>query len=137
MHYLYFVVVDKEEATTSEEARINAYNTLEREWFVNSWYFWNWPADYYSVWWKWTWLFSELNWKDTPDREWTSNFNMYWYEDDAIIITEDIINKLKENYKDDEDIEIFNSMDYEDLKLSTFNTEEFKWHWLVIIDYHN
>ena len=56
------------------------------------------------------------------------------YNDDAVVITAELIKALKKEY--DNDIEVYDSVNYQEINVVELN-KEYIGDWLVVVDYHN
>lgn len=124
MHNLYFVIVDKDNAEDSEEARREVDNILNNEWFVWEGYFSNAKADWFVIWWRWSaCLWGEESW---------DHYAFLWGEDDAQVITKEILEKIKNEYWD---AEVFDTIELEEFEAKDLD-KSYIWQWIVIVDYH-
>jgi len=134
MHSLYLVF-----SKYKNSEKIN--NDLIEQWFSNQWFFSTWKSDWFVIWWRWTWILSDIQWIDIEKK---NNFNLNWSKDDHQLITEDLFNKLKDQYPDAECLLYSNDIQYPDdnyidkeKELSDIIFDEIKWMYITIIDYHS
>ena len=131
MHNLYFGIVNKEDASTSLEAREYLHNWLNENWFVWEGFYSCWKCDWFVIGWRWNWLLQEMiTWEEHYDKD--SVYNDYWTEYDAMEWTNKLLDKLKENYWD---VEVVDT--YEEHETTIDKLENIDDDWIVVVDYHS
>jgi len=151
MHNIYFWLVKKTEADTSEEAKIVFKNFLEENWFTYEWFYSNWRADWFVIGGRWSWILKDLE-------EWTELFsqsdNRYRYNDlgesdDAMLLNKKLYDNIKKRYKEladsfsDDDILIVNTYDLEEYPLDEMPEKDSNGdtlvdnYYIIVVDYHS
>lgn len=159
MHILYFVILDQEDAADSRKARNAATNILIEENFCyESGFFSSAKADGFTVGGGWSGIlqlmkigitekdFSHLS---EHDREicWAEhggNGPCPWakrsmcgteeYDDDAMIVTEELYRKLVEEYPD---TEVYDANLREEMVVCDMKSKDVMNRWIVVVDYHS
>jgi hypothetical protein len=180
MHYLYFVKVQKDEATSAREAINRAQSILDEEDFVAGEGYWGGgKCDWYVMGGRWSGELSGLSiegdfyeevlkfvrskegnrkdfgWVSVSDcKKYADEIQKLWLalggknanpyardcykrdglEDDAVILSPEIIAAVKEKWRDE--VEYYDSDSFEEKNLSALSNEDIG-HWLVAVDYHN
>jgi len=127
MHSLYFVMFEKERATSAGIAGWVADTILIDEGFCNQGYFGAGRSDRYEIGWRWKGLFEKLF---NPD---ISFHNLPPITENAILITDAVRLKLNEFRPD---VEIFDADEYIEFNVSDLSSKHNN-KWFVIIDYHH
>ena len=135
MHYLWFLILGKENYKDPNHARKLALSELENQWFFNQkWMFGGWPSDWGVVWWRWSWILSLC--EDKRDA-----YLHDWDEDDCILLDKKWLTKVAKamehfEYKTVSLIDFVND-EFWDWDATMEDIERMKWNYLVVIDYHN
>ena len=139
MQKIYFVLIDKENAQSSEKARKNAYHTLIGEGFIYTLeFFTGGRCDRFNIGGGWSGFFTTLmTGKDMSKRKAKSFLGC---DDDAQILSKSLLRKLKEwDKKNDiqwmKPVCYFDSDNYLERELSEM-TEEHLGRWIVLVGCH-
>lgn len=129
-HYLYFVLIDKKDASNSKEAREQATDELDNNGFVYSGgYFGGGKCDCYVIGGRWSGFLS--NSEDEPER---NTYLDYGYEDDALILTKQLLKELKGRVKE---VLCFIPSTSEELIVGALDEDHIDNYWIVVVDYHS
>lgn len=178
MHYLYFVAISKENASTAEEAKEEARRQLDDNGFVGQGYFSNAKADWYVIGGRWSGVLQEVLFEKDFYEEASKYFkdphfisaqeinenkaqlqklwrklggkgdnafirNTYaheGYQDDAVLMTKDLLQRLKDKYKEPtfgEGIEVYFPEELEENYLKDVSPDTVENYYFVVVDYHN
>lgn len=162
MHSCYLVLLPKKEAKDSKEARNQAMITLENEQFFygEGGYFSSGRADWGVVGGRWTGLLADLDTErnDVEAKNYRSTYLHEGYDDDAMILSQEILDILSKEHIVMDWNEKTKKFDkptkktYNYLNTEVFDTEAFNEftvkeliknkkdylgkYWIVVIDYH-
>lgn len=151
MHCLYFIVLAKEEDSTSLDARKDAQSTLIQENFCQEGFFGGGKGDWFVIGGRWSGVFSwtllglnpmkkkgfKKSWKKagikTPIPYTRSVHEYDGYEDDAMILDKKLWEALVKKYPD---VELYDADNYDERFLRNFEEKELLGRWIIAIDYH-
>ena len=127
MHTRFLVTFGKEEADDSRSAREYVNNLLVEEGFVGAGRWGSGLCDWFVIGGRWS---GTLSGASGEDRDGLDELGQ---EDDAMILTESIYERLLKNYEgiDSDDCE------YADLEFERCSREMIGKKWVVVVDYHN
>ena len=128
-HCLYFVLIEKNEAENSQQARECGINELNKNGFVHDDKYFRWGhCDWFVVGGRWSKILSGKNENPTKDPYLTIG-----HEDDAMILTKELLENLKEKYGT---VECFMASDTYELEVNEIEESHIDNYWIVVIDYH-
>lgn len=176
MHFLYYVVLNKEHAENSAEARKHANSTLEENNFSNQEGYWaQGKSDWYVIGGRWSGNLQSIQFKKDffkeaekkyskskwglsteevkkHDKElqalWESfggkgtnpyardSYEHEGYDDDAQLITKELITAFKKHHKGKQSVELFDADNYEESMTKDLTKDDIG-RWIVVVDYHN
>ncbi len=142
MHSIYFVLLPKNDADNNKSARTQAINLLEQENFFGSNGYWGGgKGDWGVVGGRWTGILSgtEVEINDEKAKNYRSTYLREGYEDDAMILTDEILIRLTNKENDYSNTEVFISNEYSEASLTDIIKTKKDYvgkYWIVVIDYH-